>query len=411
MGNRRKFVKQIGAAVVGTQLIPALPSSSHTTNKNWLSIKNSYLNTSHPILNMNTGSAGIMPSPVLNALQAYQKELHGYAPYAVKDQNQKLQAQVMAKLAALTATSENNLAIVRNTTEAINLVLHGVTWRSGDEILYSDVDYPYVVNTIYQLAQKYGVVPIKVPLDLAVMSDQEIVDSYASHMSKASRLAVFTYITHREGRRLPAQKLCQLANAQGVEALVDGAHTVGQLAVDLDALGCDYFASSLHKWLSAPLGVGLLYVHPDKADALAPDISYPMGKQRGMTKFLYLGTTAFEKIKGLDAALDFQMAVGEERKYERLLTLARYLHERLDAMEEIEFIVPMVSSSILSYRMLGIKSNPLSRAYLERGIHVKLSGYPKLPSHLRVSVNLHTMESDLDRFVNVTKEIAQQIRK
>ena len=395
MYSRRRFLAEVSILGAASQISCALiPQVSK--NSPWTEIANQYLKHPDGLINFNTGSAGIMPISVLADHQRFLTELNRYAPYETLDSWKEELDEVTKNLAALVGADAAEIALVRNTTEAINLVLHGLQFDSGDEILYSSMDYPYVNNTLLQLQSSKGIELNLIDKDFAKLADEQIIDIYTSQITSATKLVILTYMTHREGQILPVKAITQVAKAAGAEVLVDGAHAAGHWQHSVHDIGCDYYATSLHKWLSAAHGTGLLYVSKDKIPQLVPPISYDTSVGDTMKKFDYLGTRAYQNIRTAGSALSFLQTITLDRKQQRLIQLADYLKEGLKDITAISTITDERSCGIVSFSIAGQRLRPIKQALLsDHKIHLKQTGYPGR-GMLRTSLNLHLLESDID---------------
>ena len=406
MSNRRTFIKSIGIASLAAPLMRnCLPDTE--ADDYWTQIKMLYhSDSSSNILNFNTGSACIMPKSIQDSYLENITRVNSHAAYEVKD---ALTPQVKAyidRLALLAGCEGEDLALVRNTTEAINAVLYGIDWNKGDEVLVTNLDYPAVLMTLRHLADAKGIVLRKLKIDPQTSSPENILSIYSKGVTPKTRLMLITYMTHREGLILPTSELCTLAKDNGVKTLVDAAHALGQINHSIEAIGCDYYATSLHKWLYAPLGSGLLYVNRADRKAISPPNSYNPALADNMDKFSNLGTLNFAKALTLEAVLDFQEAIGVEKKYLRLKYLQGYFFRGLQKIKNIIYYSQEDHGcGIVSLGVEGLSAATVRDALADKDIHVKLSGYSK-NGFIRVTLNLHLVESDIDRLLQTIEQIA-----
>jgi len=398
MPDRRDFLKKLSLATTITTVGSARGLIKDLSTEKWLQVKKQYLREAKGPINFNTGSAGIMPLPVLSAYQRNLEELHSGAPYEVSDNHATQVSDAMKRLVELIKASEGRLALMPNTTAAINAILYGIFWNEGDEIIYSNVDYPLVHNTIRLLEYKYGIVPKRIELDLQSDDVSAILAKYAKAYTAKSRLTLITHMTHKEGHIMPVQQLIAQAQEHGSETLLDGAHSAGQFEFSLQELGCDYYATSLHKWLSAPLGTGLLYVKETSLKDLSPPMSYNPDMQDRMSMFTVHGTSAFQNAMTLGATLDFQQGLGFKVKENRLREMKTYFRAGLAEQRGVEIITDAVAScGICSFHIIGkSKRSLIKRFEEEHNIHIKYTSYPGKRGFFRASLNLNLDESDID---------------
>lgn len=348
----------------------------------------------------------MMPLPIKEAYKEYVDQLSSSAPYQVMAANKEQGLADMAALSQLIGARSGSIRLLRNTTEAINAILHAFPFQANDEIIVTDLDYPHMEQTTLLLEERKGVVIKKINLKEKDNSVATIVDAFQEMISPRTRFMVITHMTHRSGRILPAAALCTLAREHNIRTFVDGAHILGQLDVDMQELGCDYYGSSLHKWMYAPLGTGLLYVKPGRAEELEPSYSYQKSQETSINKYNTLGTIAFQNHMALKDVLAFHNTIGTARKYKRL----KYLNERLiDGVRSLSNYKlnsdPDHSCAIsaIAHKTSGLTI--LKKKILERhNINIKISGFPG-NHHLRSSVNLHMEEKEIDRLLNALEDV------
>jgi len=405
--SRRQFLAKLTCIGLASQLKINQLNQLDKTSIDWEVIGDQFLAKKSKTINLNNGSASNMPIPVLEEHIKFTREVNSFAPYDVYI---KWLPQIKAnhvKLQKLIGSQQGSHFLVKNTTEAINLILWGKKFRKKDEILCSRSDYPYVHNTLLQLSKQKQVRIKSVDCKLPHTTDAEIVELYERKITPKTKLLILTYITHREGHIFPVKAICKMAKKHGVEVLLDAAHAVGQIDHKISEIGCEYYASSLHKWLNAPLGSGLLYIQKDKLKKLQPHLSFPINKEDDPVKFEYLGTRAFQNYMTLGSALDFLELTGIEAKQKRLNHLKNYWVNQLEGDSRFTIATdPKRSCCIASFRFTkntySITKKILRKEY---DIHVKTSSYPG-KSLFRISPNIYTAENDLDEFIKAIKKEA-----
>lgn len=398
MGTRRTFIKKMSALSMTAQMAKSCIKEPISASSDWQAIADQFFKTE--VLNFNTGSAGVMPIPVYKKYVDNVKLLSSYAPYEVlKDFNANIK-ESMDRLSSFVSATPANLSLVRNTTEGLNALLWGLPLEKGDEIIYTNLGYPYVKNTLELLRKKKGIQAKLVSIDNLDFSDEELVEHFEKAITDKTKLLVVTHITHKTGQIMPVRKICDLGKKYGVEVMLDAAHAIGHIPHSLSEIGCDYYVTSMHKWFSAPLGSGLMYIAVQHLEKLFPSYSYPSCKQGEITKFDYTGTTAFQNKMTLSSVLDFNQSIGIDRKAKRLRELSLYL---LNGLKNIKGAYSVVDKD----RLAGIVTFSLSIRYYKKlvdalaeyhNIHVKMVLLNKL-GHLRISLNIHLMESDIDRLL------------
>ncbi len=326
-------------------------------------------------------------------------------------------------LCRLAGCSQDELAIVRNATEALNNVLLGLPFEPGDEILLTSHDYWHVQDTLEQRSAREGVrVRTIREVPVPAVSTGELVDLYARSMSSRTKLLVVTHPWNTNGQLFPVKAICDMAHRRGVEVLVDGAQSFALVDSAISDLGCDYYAASLHKWFSGPIGTGILYIREGKADKIWP--LFPPGSNRSpeypMAKFTDLGTRSAALGAGIAEAITFHESIGAGRKESRLRQLTRYWADRIRALPSAQLYTsedPAMSCGIAAFNLEGIDARELKKHLWERH-QILVSALPLDQSattdqsaklHLvRVTPHVYTTLAELDRFVEIIESIAGQ---
>jgi selenocysteine lyase/cysteine desulfurase len=397
---RREFLHHFAALGIVCSGKPTYEIDHHHQVADWSSIKAQFLVDEYPVLNLNSGSAGIMSRSVLKKYIEYLSLINSHAPYEILDTWQEQIQHSLHRLSDLIHASKGHLHLLRNSTEALNIVLWGKQWKKKDEIIHAASDYPLMINTLKHLkiSKKIKLKTVDHGL-LKNISDDEIINNYERKINKKTELLILTYITHREGHIFPVQRICDMAKSYGVEVLIDAAHAIGHIEHNVDDIDCDYYASSLHKWLNAPLGSGVLYIKNEKLPDINPPLSYPINATTQNNKFDYLGTRAYQNGMAIGHALDDLESIGIANKQNRLHHLKKYWTEKIKNESNLEVITDINRSCAIASVRVPMPLNKIAMTLQnDYKIHVKKSGYIG-DGFLRISPNIFTLESDLDYFV------------
>lgn len=311
--------------------------------------------------------------------------------------------QALARFARCTA---EELVITRNTTESLNTIISGIAWRAGDEVVVSDQDYPSMQQQLEQAARRWGVVLKRVALPLHPESDEQIVQHYERAIGPRTRLLLITHLINFSGQLLPAKTIIAMAHQHQVEVLVDAAHSFGHVPMDFHDLGCDYLGTSLHKWLGAPLGLGLLFVRRDRIEPLWPlygDQAYPVDDIR---KLEHVGTRPVHAINTINAALQFHAAIGTDRKTARLRALRAYWTDRAKDLPGIEMLSPLDptrSGAIACVSKRGRAPDELANHLWEKHRLFSVAINHPVINGVRITPHLYTRFSDLDQLVEALR--------
>jgi selenocysteine lyase/cysteine desulfurase len=217
----------------------------------------------------------------------------------------------------------------------------GLDWNRGDEAVISNQDYPSIVAQFDQACSRWGIVVRRAALPLHPVSDEEIVAAFEKRIGPRTRLLLLTHLLHVSGQVLPAAKIIDMAHERGVEVLVDGAQSFAHLDFKIRDLRCDYFASSLHKWLGAPLGLGLLFVRRDRIQRLWALFGAGRSRRKVIAKFEHLGTRPVPAILTIEEALRFHRLVGSGRKLARLRFLKHFWVNRAKDLPGVVIMSPL----------------------------------------------------------------------
>ena len=357
-------------------------------------------------VNLNCGSVGCSPLPVLNAVidhllstEAFRDP--GYPWFGYEEKPGLL--ELRDALAAFLHCKRDELALVRNATEANNIVCNGLDLKAGAEVLLTDQEHPGGRSCWEQKAARYGITMNTVTLPRPPASVDEIVGRFAKALTPRTQVVVFSHITTMTGLVLPVKELCQLARDRGVLSHVDGAHAIGQIPLNLHDLGCDFYGTSPHKWLLAPKGTGLLYIREELLERLWVNIATTGWRDHSLKayRFSTFGTSNLSIMVGLKAALDFHRNLGPDRVYARIHQLAVQLRDKLKQYPQLKlanastdaFFAGMVSFEPTKGDLKGVLAELAARK-------VRVAGNP---DRIRVATHIFTQSTELNIFMDAVE--------
>lgn len=313
-----------------------------------------------------------------------------------------------ARMASLINAHDDEVIITRNTTESLDTIISGIDWKAGDEAVYAVHDYGAMRNQFRLMERRYGIVNKVVTVPVHPTSDEEIVETYAAAITEKTRLLMVCHIINITGHILPIQKISRMAHAKGVDVLVDGAHAIGHIHVDVKDLECDYYGSSLHKWTSVPLGSGLLYVKKGKAKNIWPLYAEWGKDDDDIKKLNHTGTHPAATDLAIANALDYLNMIGNERKEARL----RYLQNRwVDQVRDVPGIVvntPRERHRSCGIANVGIKDMPpkeLAERLLDEYKIFTVAIGDKLVPGCRITPNVYTTPQEVDALAHALIEM------
>jgi selenocysteine lyase/cysteine desulfurase len=317
--------------------------------------------------------------------------------------------RVVAKLADMVGSSPEEIAITRNTTESLDIVITGKNWQAGDETIMAEQDYGSIIEALKHVSNRYGVVNKMISIPNHPSSDEEIVNLYANAITPKTKLILVSHIINITGQILPIRKICDMAHAKGVEVLVDGAHAIAHFQFKISDLNCDYYGSSLHKWLSTPLGAGLLYVKKERMPDIWPLIVGWEKDPYKMLRISHTGTHPAHTDLTIADSIDYYNMIGAERKEARLRYLQQYWTSRVRNHPKIILNTPADpkrSCGIANVGIEGMKPGDLAKRLLEEHkiFTVAIDGANVFGC--RITPNVYTTIAELDQFVAALKKMA-----
>jgi selenocysteine lyase/cysteine desulfurase len=374
----------------------------------WSVIQRGY-SVSPQIINLNNG--GVSPAPIVvqQAVERYNQlsnEGPSYFMWQILDQGREPLRQ---KLAHLAGTPADEIAINRNATESLNTIIFGLPLKAGDEVVGSRQDYPNMMGAYRQRAQRDGIVYKQISFDFPIEDNDAIVKAYEQAITPRTKLVHVTHMVNWVGQTMPVRQIADMAHARGIEVIADGAHSFGLMDFKIPDLDCDYFGTSLHKFLSAPIGSGMMWVKADKVEKLWPLTGSGDPHSSDIRKFEVLGTRSFPIEQGIGEAINFHQAIGSRRKQERIFYLKNYWATRVCELPGVKLhtsLDPKFSCAICGVSIEGMTPGALSAALFDRyKIHAVGIDYEKIQC-VRVTPHVYTTIPDLDKFVGAITEIA-----
>ena len=365
----------------------------------------------------NTGTLGASPVEVVDALTEGVRRLEidlAAWPYEQPDGEpltgyQKL-SELRKAVGGFVNASAGEIALTQNATMGMNFLASGLDLAAGDEVVSTDQEHGGGISPWRLLAKRRGIVVRELPLETAFAGGPEaIVQLFESAMTPRTKVVMFSHITSGLGALLPARELCALARSRGALAVVDGAQAVGQIRVDVQALGCDAYVGSPHKWMMAPKGTGFLFLRREVQDRFWTTLaSYQWdNREDGAFRFMQFGTGSVPVAEGLMAALRFIDRIGMPRieRWDAMLT--RRLREGLAAIPRVRIASPAdprLTAAITTFRVDGTKAKALQDALWTKRVRVRAQNDER---GVRLSAHMYVGPADVDAVLDVTREFAR----
>ena len=301
-------------------------------------------------INLENGYYCIIPQETLEAYIHHARHVNYQGSYYMRTVQWENKRAMQAKLAELAGCEADELIITRNTTESLDTIIGGFPWKAGDEAVMADQDYGAMLNMFKLQAKRHGIVNKRVSVPLHPKSDEEIVDLYASAITPKTRLMMVCHMINITGHILPIRKICDMAHSKGVEVMVDGAHAFGHIQFSIKDLDCDYYGTSLHKWLSVPLGAGFLFVRKEKIAQIWPMFAEWNLEDDDIWRLNHTGTHPCHTDLAIGNALEYYYRIGPERKEARMRYLQNYWTEQVRDLPHVMVNTPREPHRFLRHR-------------------------------------------------------------
>lgn len=375
----------------------------------WAVIQQSF-SVTRGIVNLNNG--GVSPSPrmVTEAFVRYTWQQEDATAYTMWQLLEPQSETVRTGLAEIFGCDAEEIAITRNASESLETLLMGMDFKSGDEILTTTQDYPRMLTTLKQRELREGLKLNLIKIPIAPKDVNDIAAAFERAVTSRTKLILVSHQINLTGQINPVKKVCEMARARGIETIVDGAHAFAQFDFKRDDLQCDYYGTSLHKWLYAPKGTGLLYVKKDKISKIWALMASEDKNRNDIRKFEEIGTHSAAMRLAIGEAILFHNAIGGKRKEERLRYLSRYWMNRLKDVPKVGFNTsfdPLQSCAIANFKIDGVDPVALGSYLMSKHkifttpiVHEEFTG-------IRITPNVYTTLWELDRFCSVVEKVAK----
>lgn len=362
-------------------------------------------------INLNSGSVSPAPASVQRAMQQYW-DITNMGPSLYVDELLGPRVEVARRrLADAFGCGTDEIAFTRNASEAMEIVQFGIPLQPGDEVLTTTQDYPRMLMTFRQRERRDGIALRTVPYPTPPEDLSELTHILERAITPRTKLLLICHTTFTTGQIFPVGEICRMARRHGVETLVDGAHGFAHFPFTRDELDCDYYGTSLHKWLFAPVGTGFLYVRKEKIPGVWPLMSAPASQDDDIRKFEQIGTNPIALRGAITEALTFHDGLGPERKAERLVHLRRRWAEAVKELPGVQVLNPpdiRQACGIGAMRIEGVDSGELTD-FLERKyrVHVRPRFVRGEFDCIRVSPSVFTTLEEVDLFVAAIEDAAR----
>jgi selenocysteine lyase/cysteine desulfurase len=365
------------------------------------------------VIMMNNGTVGPMPEPVFNTLMKYFK-VQATNPYDCYNFFPTLKDEVRNKVADFIKASPDEIVINRNTTEGINTAIHGLDMNEGDEILISSLEHPAGIHPCRLKKKRFGITVTEVPLGVPPKSSEEIVNAFEKAITPKTKAICISHTVYITGLISPIKELSEMAHKHGILIIVDSAHGIGMLDLNMKEMGADVFCASPYKWMGAPTGCGIMYVKKDVQEKIYPLIATGgWDTYENAQRFETLSQRADPIIFALGEAVDFQNAIGKKRIERRIKTLAGYLKQELQKIPKVRLHTstdPYLSGGLTAFSIEGIKAETIVYYLREKyNIVIRTIGRDRDNTRgVRVSTNIYVSTNHVDILLEGVHHLARR---
>ena len=388
---------------------PGSPEGIAADESYWFEVQQAFT-VDRTLINLNNG--GVSPSPA--GVQAAMKRHLDYsntAPtYAMWQVLEPQREGVRQRLARTFGCDAEEIALTRNASESLQICQLGFDLEPGDEVLTTTQDYPRMINTFRQRQHREGIVLKQFSIPVPAEDPAEIVRLFEQHVTPRTRMILICHMINLTGQILPVRDVVRMARRKGIPVVVDGAHTFAHFDFSHEDLDCDYYGTSLHKWLFAPHGTGLLYVRKNKIRELWPLMAPPEELAGDIRKFEEIGTHPAANYLAIGEALTFHEGIGPARKGARMRYLRDYWVRQLLEHDRVRLhtsLKPGFSCGIATVQIEGIDPAELNEYLWERHRIITVAIQHDEFQGLRVSPSVYTTLEELDRFCDVMRKVVR----
>ncbi len=390
------------AAAIARELAdqPGTPEEIADDEDFWFEVQRAFT-VDRSLVNLNNGGVSPAPAFVQDAMKRhldYSNEAPAYTMWRILEPQRE---GVRQRMAAEWGVDPEEVALTRNASESLEICQFGIDLKPGDEVLTTTQDYPRMISTFKQREMREGIVLRQIRIPVPAEDEAEVVRLFEEAITPRTKLILVCHMINLTGQILPVRDVVAMARSHGIPVIVDGAHALAHFDFKLSDLECDNYSTSLHKWLFAPIGTGLLYVRRDKIGGLWPLMAGNPGQEENIRKFEEIGTHPAANYLAIGEALTFHQGIGGARKTARLVYLRDYWAERLLVQDRVRLhtsLKPGFACGIANVEVEGIDPADLNAwLWKEHRIITTVIKHDEFQG-LRVSPSVYTTLSELDRF-------------
>ncbi len=397
--------KSFAALVKQASVIPA--DRLAADDDFWTAIRGDY-RLKPDYINLESGYYNILPQSLLEKYITHIREVNYQGSYYMRTVQFDNKKNMAEKVARLIGCHADELILTRNTTESLDMIIGGFPWQAGDEAVMAEQDYGSMLEMFKQVSRRYGTVNKILSVPNHPVSDEEIVDLYANAITPKTRLLMVCHMINITGQILPVRKICDMAHSRGVQVMVDGAHAVAHIEVNIPSLNCDYYGASLHKWLCAPLGEGMLFVKKEHIPIIWPLLADSDRPGNDISRLNHTGTIPVHSDLAISDAIAFYESIGGAKKEARMRYLQQYWTSRVRDLPNVIVNTPkepMRACGIANAGIRNMKPADLATTLLQKYKIYTVAIDGANVHGCRITPNIFTTIPELDVLVNALTEL------
>jgi selenocysteine lyase/cysteine desulfurase len=410
---KRQFIKDLvltgiamplglgGMAKAFASQVEKSPLTLAEDNAFWEQIRQQYI-LKPDYINLENGYYNFLPQPILNKYIEHIKEINYQGSYYMRTVQWENKQKSVIALAEIAGCSPEELIITRNTTESLDTIIGGIHWQAGDEAIMAEQDYGAMLDMFKLVSERHGVVNKIISVPNHPKDDAEIVDLYKNAITPKTKVILVSHMINITGQILPIKKISEMAHQYGVQVMVDGAHAFAHIQFSIADLGCDYYAASLHKWLSVPLGAGILFVKKEYIKNIWPLFGDNEKDANKIKRINHTGTHPVHTDLTIPDSIAYYQMIGPAKKEARLRYLQQYWTSKINDNPNIILNTPTTPDRSCAISNVGIKNMKpamlAERLMKEHKIFTVAIDYANVQG-CRITPNLYTTTKELDVFV------------
>ncbi len=419
--NRRDVLKGIGLGVAGIPFISAkasLPSISEYKNsfreeiiqdeKFWKKFRKDFYDVPKDFINLENGYFGVQPRPVYKAYIKNIERVNINSSRFLRTGYSEEFNSIVKGLSKFAGINSEEALITRNATEALNIAIQGLDWKSDDEVILSGQDYYSMIETFEMLEKQKGIKIKRVEIPLLPKNDEEILAAYKAASTPKTRVILVTHMIHLTGQIMPVKKITDHFRPKGIDIIVDAAHSFAQFDFKLKDLGADFVGVNLHKWFGNPLGAGLLYVNKARVKDLNPLYGDSGEDEKDIGKLGHFGTLSVPTLLTIPEAQKFNETLTLSIKEKRLRYLQNYWTSKARSIPKVVVTTPAEqerSCAIASFRIDGMETKRVISKLYENSNVFTVIRYLEDQEVVRVTPSLYNLTSELDILLEGIKSL------